>query len=384
MRAASFTLPKFYRNFALTFFIMAVLLLSFVFYLIWAKVIITVTPAQQEISHGFVIDIKESVVIPSLKAQEFISGKIYELELEGDKNFNATGAKVLTGDVVGEVTIVNNYSKDQALVATTRLASANDPDTVLVRLKKGVTVPAGGQVNVQVYPDDPDQFSTLSPQQFIIPGLWGPLQDKIYAENSTTLGESGMTISVVTQEDLKNAEAELKEQLFSQAMTEINDQLEPQQALWPKLVSAESNEVNYDVEVGEEVAEFLTTMKLKAVVIVFDESQVITLAREKLKSTLSTGKQLITIDPTSLSYAVQKYDLNTKVANVKVDVSGGSILGDESTVLDKSNLIGKTVEEIKSYFSQYPEIESVEVEFSPPWLKKTPRIKDKIEIRIES
>src|SRR3989344_3591534 len=380
---SNYILPRFYRRFAWLYFFLAVILLFFIFYLIWANVTIIITPAQGKVSHEFVVDVKESSSITALKPDDFVNGKIRQFEVEGTQIFPATGSKAMTSDVVGEVTIINNYSKEQTLVATTRLAALEKPDTVLVRLKKTVVVPAGGQIKVQVYPEKVDEFTTLPPMRFIIPGLWGPLQDKIYAENENALGEGNQTISFVTAKDLEQAQKSLKEKLFQQAISEFNQQLQPPDTLWPKLVSADISEINFDVQEGEEVAEFSATMKLKAVVVVFDESQVFSLAREKIKNSLTSDQQLVNLNPKSLSYLVDHYDLDNKVANVKVYVEGSSVLGESSKLLDKSNLLGKTVDEIKSYFSQYPEVQSVEVIFSPPWLQKMPRIKDKITIEIK-
>lgn len=381
VREGNFILSKFYRNFAFSFFGLAVILLLFVFYLIWAKVIIIITPVQQEISQDFIVEVKESAAIPTLADRNFISGKIEAIESEGTDTFLATGSKSLSSDIVGEVTIINNYSKDQTLAATTRLADPSKPSEVLVRLKKTVVVPAGKKIKVQVYPDKPEEFKKLLPMKFIIPGLWAPLQDKIYAENEKTLGEVG-NVAVVSGDDLAKAKKTLKEKLFQQVISEINQKLEPQQTLWPKLVSADTTEINYTAQEGEEISEFSATMKLKTIVIIFNESEVIAAAREKLKSALPTSKQLTALDPKSLSYSVEKYDLSQKTAHIRVYVEGKSQVGEGSQIINKDNLLGQSAEEIKSYFSQYPEIKEVEVKFSPSWLKKTPRIKDKIEIEI--
>jgi len=383
MAESNYILPRFYRRFAWFYLILAIVSFSFIMYLIWARVTIIITPAHGEVSNEFTVNVKESASITSLKPEDFVNGKIKEFELEGSQVFPATGSKAMESDVAGEVTVINTYSKDQTLVATTRLASPENPDVVLVRLKKTVTVPAGSRIKVQVYPENPDQFTTLQPMKFIIPGLWGPLQEKIYAENESTLGESSRTVAFVKAEDLEQAQKDLKEKLFSQAISEFNQELSPAEALWPKLVSAEIQDVIFDAQAGDEAVEFSVDMKLKATVIVFDESQVISLAREEMKASLTGDQQLINVNPRSLSYSIENYDSENRVASVKVYVEGNSVLSAGNELLDKSNLLGKTADEIHSYFSQYPEVQSVEIRFSPSWLKKTPRIKDKIEIEID-
>lgn len=343
---------------------------------------IIIYPVEAEVKQEFSFTIKESADATAFQKSDSVTGKIRSVEVQASEVYPASGSRVATGDTVGEVTIINNHSQEQTLVATTRLADPKDPTKVIVRLKKTVTVPAGGKLKVPVYPDKPQEFSTLAPQRFIIPGLWQPLQAKIYAENDQTLGQTGQGIKFVAADDLKTAQKSLKDKLVIQAISSANQELSPTESLWPKLVSSDVSEVSYSVQEGEEVSEFTATMKLKAIVVVFDESQVISLAREKIKASLTSDQQLVTVDPKSLSYTVTAYDLDQKTANVKVSVAGKSALGENSELLSKDNLLGKTAEEIKAYFFQYPEVKSVEVKFSPAWLQKTPRIKDKIEIEI--
>ena len=382
MREQGYILPKSYRKIGFGFFILAIVAFTSVFYLIWAKVVIILTPNTEPVSQEMVFNIKEGAVVPSLADGDEIPGKVRLVTVDGSGVFEATGSKAVDSNVVGEVTITNNYSKDQTLVETARLSAPEDPDTVLVRLNKTVVVPAGQSVQVQVYPDDPENFKSLEPMKFVIPGLWGPLQDKIYAENSEVLSLGGRAISVVIESDFIGAEENLKEQLYQKALSDINQELDQQETLWPKLVSHKVVSLDYNAEVGEETSEFTATMKLEAVIIVFDESRLISAARNKLREILPSDKQLLDLDPKNFSYAVENYNLGAGEATIKATLAGSSILANTSELFSKDNLTGLTEEEVKSYFSQFPEVNSVEVKFQPAWLKKTPRLKDKIQIEI--
>ena len=381
MREQGYYLPKSYRKIGLGFFILAILVSGSVFYLIWARVTIIITSDTEKVSQEFIFQIREKGVALSLASDDTVAGKVRSVEVESSESFSATGSKFIESGTVGEVTIINNYSKSQTLVETTRLAVSDNPEKVLVRLKKTVDVPAGGQLKVQVYADDYENFEDLKPMKFIIPGLWGPLQDKIYAQSTETLTKEGRAISVVIEDDIKQAESKLKEQLYRQALAEVNQQLEPQETLWSKLISAKVEEFNHDAEIGEEVAEFQAAMKLKAVIVIFDENQLISLTRDRLKSSLLTGNQSVSLNPKSFSYLVQDYNLDAGEATVNASFEG-TILASAPELLDKSKLLGLTEEEVKLYFSQFPQVKSVEVKFQPAWLKKTPRLKGKIEIRV--
>ena len=382
MKDQNIILPKFYSNFALIFFSATILLLIFIFYLVWARVTIVIQPSSEAVDYEFTFNVKEYAEIPSYKKQDFVNGKIFQFEFEDSKSSPASGSKPLLAGVAGEVTIVNNYSQPQTLTETTRLVAPENPDKVLVRLKKTITVPAGQTMKVQVYFDNQEVAKVLPPMRFIIPGLWGPLQDKIYAENENNLGDSSQSISVVTDDDFNTAKKNLEDELYKKAISEVNQQLQAPELLWPKLVSADASEVSYDVKVGDETSEFSANLKIKAVVIVFDESQVLSMAREQIKNNLAAGQQLVSLNPKDFSYSIDNYDFDQKTAVIRAVIKGNATITESSELLNKDELTGKTKLEIQAYFSQYPEIESVELKFVPAWLKKTPQIKDKIQIEI--
>ena len=371
MSTQNYILPKSYRKLGLFFFTLAVMVFAFTAYLIWAKVVIVLTANTESVDQSLVFEIAQSS-----NDEEVVAGKVLTLDIEGSNTFSATGSQILTSDVVGEVTIVNNYSKEQILVETTRLAYANNPEKVILRLNSTVTVPAGGQVRVQVYPEDFENFTELEPGQFIIPGLWGPLQEFIFAKNDTPLNKEKVEVAVVKEEDLSVAEEELERQLYKKTLSSANEQLEAQESLWPKLVSATVQEVSHSAAAGEETSQFTTSMKLQAVVVVFDEDEVVELAKKRL-----SGAQIISINPAQISYELQKYNVEASTATIEATIVAKSTISGSDDLFDKSQLTGLTEEEVKSYFSQFAEISSVEVQFNPAWLKKTPRFQEKIEIR---
>ncbi|MAF13390.1 MAG: hypothetical protein CMI53_00650 [Parcubacteria group bacterium] len=375
-------LPRSFLKIGLIFLILSIVVFGAAFYLIWAKVTIIITMDSEKISREFVFDVKEPTIIPSLEEGEAVPGKLKLVVVEGDLSTEATGSRSVDSNVVGEVVITNDYSKEQKLITTTRLAAADDPDTVLVRLNKDITVAPGEKIKVQVYADDYDAFKKIEPTRLIIPGLWGPLQEKIYAQVESSLDKIDIEVAVVTQEDLDKAENDLRDQLYQKALSEVNQQLENHETLWPKLVSAKVIESGHDTEVNEEAAEFKTTLKIEAAIVVFDESKLINLARERIKTEMPEEQQLIDLDPTSFSYLVESYSFESNEATVKVNLEANSIGSDTSGFLDKSLLTGKTEEEIKSYFSQFPQVKSVEVRFQPVWLKKTPQFQGKIKVEI--
>lgn len=380
MNGAGFILPKSYRKIGFGFFVIALIALVSTSYLIWANVTVVITPNAESTGQELVFEIKDSSSVIDFADESVVPGKISVVTVEDTKTFDASGSKTLTSNVVGEVTIVNDYSKEQTLVETTRLASPDDPATVLVRLNRTVTVQPGQRVTVQVYPEDADGFKSLKPQRLIIPGLWGPLQEYIYAENSADLKSGGIEVAVVDESDLEVAEEQLRDELYQKALSSVDDQLEPQQELWPKLVTSQAGDAAFDAAAGDEASQFNGSMTLDAVVVAFDESELVAAARKRLSG--GEGQPLISLDPTSFKYELQRHDAGAQEATIKASFSASAISDASQELFDKRAILGMTEDEVKEYYSQFPEVKSVEVNFKPAWLKKIPRLSDKVRIEI--
>ncbi|MFA5022123.1 MAG: hypothetical protein WC508_03525 [Patescibacteria group bacterium] len=374
-------LPKSYRKIGIGFLVLAIVAFVVVLVLISSKATIIINPGQEQINQDFVFDVSENA---SVVKPDAVNGKIISLGVEGSNIFKSSGSKKqeVKDNIVGQVTIINTSDKSQALVATTRLAAPSEPTKTLLRLNESINVAAGKKVTVSVYADDPANFKELKPMKLIIPGLRPPLQEKIYAQNSQTLSKEGVEVKVVADIDLKTAEKGLKDQLYQQVIVEANKQLDSAQALWPKLVSIKVTEFTPEAKAGDVVSEFNANMKIQATVIIFDESQLVTLAQNKLKNNLPNGNQLVNLEPKNFSYSVQSYNIDSKQATIKANLAGSSVISSNSDFIDKTKLLGLTEDEVKAYFSQFPGVKSVEVKFSPAWVKKTPRLANKIEIKI--
>ena len=379
-QGSNLTLPKTYRKIGFGFVGLAVLAAAlFILNSNWSKTTIIITAKTEKVSQELIFKIKEDGRAPK---DDEISGKILPFELSASQTFKATGSKITESENVGEVVIYNNYSKDQTLIASTRLAAPDDLNKTLVRLKRTVVAPAGQRVKVTVYPDSAAEFKDLKPMKFVIPGLWEGLRDKIYAESEATLTKSGPAVGAVSEDDLSRAKAGLKDKIYQQAPAEADKQLSRDESLLAKLVSGKVSEFSSDAQAGEAASEFSAVLKLQTVVAVFDEGQVSALAKKRLAAGLDGEKQFLNLDAKSFTYDIQDFDLEKKEVTVKVNFSGNSVLSDPEKLFDKTKLIGLGEEEARSYFSQFAEIKSVEFKFSPAWLGKLPSSAEKIEIEV--
>jgi len=380
MSDASGNLPKSYWKIGVIFIALSVMIAVLTFNAVWVRAIITIVPNTEKVDQELSFGVKELSGGESLPA-DTVNGRIFETTAEDSQKFAASGSKRTESDIVGDVIIYNTSAKDQDLIATTRLAAPEAPEKILVRLKKTVKILAGQSERVSVYADNPAAFTELKPMRFIIPGLWQPLQTKIYAENTQALSPDGAAIAVVTEADLQQAEKSLSEKLSQRALAQANEQAGGDQSIWPKLVSAQPAKAVFDRQAGDEAADFTATMTLKASVVTFDESQVLALMRQKFGAAQITGEPIINLDAKSFSYAITDVNLDNKTAAVKVNFTGDTIAS-AAELIDKGQIAGLDETAIKSYLAGFPQIKSAEVKFRPAWQKTAPTDEARIIIKV--
>jgi hypothetical protein len=360
-----------YKKIALSFIILTLVLIAIVFYFTLSYAYITVYPKQQTVQTDFKFYIAEddAVINPS---DGIFKGTIVNQTLEGIKTFATTGTKTLPSDIVGKVKIINNLSREQILIPKTRLLTA---DNILFRLTDRVTIPARNNVIADVYADDPSKPMVKAGTKFTIPGLNANLQGLIYATAENDFKADGQTISAVSAEELDKAAAEYAEEL-GQQIFKAEDQNKA------KILTKEVIEKSFSNKAGDEVSNFTLKLKLKVVGVIFEEQQVKDFARKILEQTLPEDQELSSVND-QLIYEIEKYDLDNKLAQIKSNINGISILSGNSPILDTDKLVKLNLSEIKAYLENFDTIEKVDINFFPYWLRKVPYFQDHIIIRVK-
>ncbi len=311
-----------------------------------------------------------------------LNGVLYEIVVSGSKQGESSGSKILEleGDSVGKVVLTNELEQEQTLVQKTRLLS---PDGVLVRLSERVSVPAGGTLEAEVYPDDPASFTELAPTKFTIPGLSQDLQKMVYAENKNTLKSEGPSVKVVKASDIALTKDALTEELYDEAIREFTDKLNDKQYT-VVVVSKTILDEELSAESGDEADSFEISTELKVVLMAIKQDEVIALAGERLQKVLPQGRELLKLNMEEFSYKVQNYDKNEEKATIRVHVEGATVVSPGNDIFRKEKIMGLSPKGVELYLANYQEVESVEVELSPFWVKKVPKMEDHVIIIVEN
>lgn len=371
-----------YRTIVLVFSIAVILLIGSIAYFSFSKTSISIIakPVPYSTTVNFSIVQKSGQTSPV--SETVLPGIVLETTQEVRKEFQAqTQQDTVPAQATGTVTIYNKQSKTQPLVAGTRLLS---PDGILFRTDARVDVPANSQIEVTVTADQPGKTGELAPTRFTLPALWPGQQDKVYAENEQPLTGGTRATTVATRDEIAKAKRDTFDECYAQALDAMDTDLKKLNADYT--IRASKKEVISEissVEPDTAATTYTITTKVHVIGVSFDEQNAYALATEQAREKLSDAMSFTLSADTPYRSEVDQYDIGNQSANLRITVAGTKSVNLSHNMFDRKKLTNMDREEIERYFAQYPEIESVQVHFSPFWLFRTPSLADHIDLRLE-
>jgi len=375
-----------YRRLVIKFVILVLILAAVVAYFSFSKLTIAVNLKGEAVNDNLLLKIVDNKATPATSTaliaadqfdpRETINGTIKEIKTNIEKTYPATGETYLGEAIVGQVKIINNYNKSQALVATTRILS---PDNKLFRLKNAVNVPAGGEVTVDIYAEKPTPDLAIEPTTFTIPGLWLGLQDKIYAQSTEKFNYSQKVKKYVNASDLERAAKDINDTLLKTAKAEAAAGLTSNNWFY---LTPQSPTITIDAKVGSPKEEFIAKASGEIVAVSFSKDEAAKLAAAKLNLIIPDDKELSEFKPENITYSLENYDPASGTATVKAVFAGTMILKSDAEVINPQQLVNLTAAQIETYLKDQPEIKDYKLTFSPAFIKKAPSLVDRIKIVI--
>lgn len=359
---------KVLRNIATTFGVLTLILFAFVAYvaLSRAEVVITIGTVPKETS--FRLTLAETVLGETIP-EGAESATFIEITDSAEKVFSPTGDSAPGGKAGGIVTIHNNTSRAQPLVATTRLLG---PDNILFRIKDAVRVPANGSVEVSVEADKEGSESEVEPTRFTIPGLSSSLQADIYATSSVKMVRGGAEEKTVTGQDLETAKDTLTKEIIDKIKPAISTQVSGGELNDSDLIIQVIEEKS-SVSAGATARSFTMSIKLKVVAVSFDKDAMLKAAAANVGS--ATVPTLADVD-----YTIGNYDPIRRTASLSGKAKIASSLDTKSSIFSSNNFVSATPEQVKTFLQNYEGVKNVDVKISPYWQKRLPRFPGRIKI----
>ncbi|MFZ4648969.1 MAG: hypothetical protein ACOYMB_05100 [Patescibacteria group bacterium] len=371
---------NFYRKFAIRFTAAVAVLIVVVAFFSFSKLTISVVPSEDLVNESLVMSVSDENASSTVTSGNIVKGVVQSLIIEDEKIYRATGEGSASEDFSGKAVIINKNNAAQTLVATTRLLAA---DGKLFRIKNAVNVPAGGEVEVDVYPDQSSPEMAINPTNFTIPGLNQVLQEKIYAESRESFAFGSATTKYISAEDLSNAKKDLSLSLLEKAKTEAGAKFQQFDKLIynvdiTKIVTAT------DANPGDKKEEFKMKARGSVQVVAFSQADVLSLIEGRLKVSIPEGRTLSGLNESSISYSLESTDESTKVALVKAAFSGRTTFSPGVEVIDRNKIVDLNRAQINDYLKTVEGISAYKLEFSPSFISKAPSLSDRIKVEIVS
>lgn len=375
-----------YTKFVWKFLLIVGVLVLFVFYLFFSKLSIDIVPSTEALNRTLSLRVAEDPSGVKLAAdeREDVKGMVKEINVSLEDEFKSSGEEFVGENLSARVKIVNNHGQGQTLVKTTRLLS---PDNKLFRISEAVRIPAGTSVWVDVYPDKISREYAINPTNFIIPGLWVGLQDKIYAVSEEPFIFEQRKEKYVRASDIALAEKEISDQVLAEVILEIEkeklalEKKEGKEYLY--VYNKDSNiDINIDAEVEERKESFLAQAKTSIVVAFFPKEEVTELGHDYLKLVPPSNKKLFDFNPENTIYRFDSYDEDKEEVLVKATFVGKMMPKSSKSIINREEILDLNADQIATYLREKTEVDSFQLKFSPVFVKKAPKIVDRIEVNI--
>jgi hypothetical protein len=362
---------RFYKIVALTFLVITVILFGVIVFMSSKRTTVTISTKAE------LMEVTGSVAVNGENELASISGQVTTSTLQFSQLFQPTGTRQEDGLAVGTITIHNETSADQPLVATTRFLTE---DGVLFRLKDRITSPANGTIEAEVYADQEGVAGNIGPSRFTIPGLSSAKQEVIYGVSDAAMTGGVRTIGILTEVDIDSAKQVMRDQFLESGKSYVAKNFPDMKSV----LALDNIDITSDTEARKEVSGFTLTGTALLTAVLVDAAELKNYAEQLLET--RAVDDVSTLQPSDVPPAVSlvEYNASDNTAVLEIVYTGIAALNPESKQLDKMMLYGKTKDEVRRYLLSLSHVYGVDIEFRPAWMRTVPHVADHVKIIVKN
>jgi hypothetical protein len=392
-----FRVPGLATNFSRFFVLGAVILVLVVFGLavLLPQAQITVYARSEPIMRDLEVSVDKNT--RSINSSNLtVPGIAISREISHTKNFPATGVKLAGNKATGQVQLFNFTKNTLTLRAATTTLVVDGKKYSFTKdvtgLRPTARIGQGGEQEI-------DQSSLIPPVSIVAQEVGANFnigadlrltiqnaalgQADVYAETAGNItGGSSTETKVLSQADIDKATQTMQDELGPLAEEELKaaGQQDVSLRILPNAVKSEVLAKTANKEVNDEVPDFDMTIIAKVTGVGFNEEDVKNLVLEKINSVLSEDKYLLEDGRQELTATFKTVNIDNGTGVLAVHFETIAAYRVENTNLSRI-LAGKDAVEIQEILLTKPEIDRVDVTFSPFFVKKAPRFNGKIFIK---
>lgn len=338
---------------------------------------IKIVSNKESLSKDFDINFDPSITDISVENRT-IPSTVDAISASVEGTYEGTGNRAGNTKASGMITIKNETTTEQQLIATTRFLSESGKQ---FRLSKTVTVPAKGEVKAEITADGVGESYNIKPGKLTIPGL----EDNkvkytgIYGELETAINNGAVADSaIITEEDITKARLDLQKKLSEVINTQISERKDTKSLV----VETKLTDITYTglPTAGDQGRSFTVKASTSANGVFYKEENLNTIMKSLLESQVLDSKSLsdtltVTLD-TPEKFSTK--DVVKTRAYVKY-----SIIPELNMEEVKNDLILKTPSQAEDYLKKIEGVNAVNIQLNPGLLPVLPVLPSRIRIIIE-
>ncbi|NMC51317.1 hypothetical protein GYA54_01140 [Candidatus Kuenenbacteria bacterium] len=376
---------KLARTFAFLFFF---LFLVALFVYVFPEVEITIVPKTEKIVNDFEVKVDGNIGAPDLTNNKLPAVTI-GAEDALEKTFPTTGEKNIGEKAEGTVVFYNQTGLAQTLTTNSSLSADGGRIFYLqnnIEIPKAEVSPEGtivyGTISAKVVAKEGGEDGNIGPGRIILIDLPFNKQSKIYGEiKENFVGGSNKKIKVVSEDDIKNAEKSLTDELYPKLKEQLLAKIDEGQKIDDKLIKYQILSVEKAVELEEEVAEFTMKARGLAEALTWDETQINDMVSKKLEEKETDGKKVIASSQDVLRIEPKEFDIDKKTAELSVHAENQISMPVEIEKL-KDQLKGMSETEARRFLLSHGNIKDVRFKFNYSITNKVPSNGNRIIINL--
>lgn len=355
-------------------------------YLPKASVILYAEP--QVLEKDFTVKLDPSLTTAD-KANLFLPAQKVEKTVEGEREIQTTGTKLVGERSKGEVTIYNRTSKEKVFPKETQIIGPGnlrftlDEEVAVASESVGsdyVRIPGKAKVKVTAV-DIGSEGNLASGTEFVIGNY--ARSDFIARNDSNFSGGTSREIQVVAKNDQERLLVELQKELEQKAIRELKNKLALGRNLVEESLVSQVLEKSFDKTIDEEANKVKLKLRLKVEVLSFSEDEFKKLVEEEIRKSVPPDFEYDP-DQTEVSFKLKEpSDQKTIffIAHFKAN-----LVPKLDTEEIKNNLVGKKPMIGMTYLGNLSHIESFEAKIVPKLptrIATFPRIAKRISIEVK-
>lgn len=338
---------------------------------------------KKKVDLSFTVDKKNSGVDTGAQT---IPGREISEDKETSNKYPATGKKKVGEKATGTVKMSNRYSTTaQSIVAGTRVVTSAG---LVFKTNTNVSIPGytkpgadiiPGTANVGVTANDVgDNYNVSHPTHFTVPAA----NADIYADTTAAFtGGSSRDITYVLQADINKAKEEAQKSSESELKQAILTGVNDDERLLDEALKITQVSAVPSVAVNGEASEFTLTVKYNVKALVYKEEDLKSLAESSLAEQIGSTKEIV--EKESLLSSVEFADADFEKGVMNARLAGEAFIAtklEEDKI--KTDLTGDGNEKAVEYLKGIDGVDDVEIKYFPGFMKRIPRVKSHIYIKI--